>query len=347
MSVTEKQEIRLTSTYRIKRAKRIKRTLIAVGILIPILLAASCTVLGLRGRGYRAEMADLQDQITRLQQDLFNTEEQLRDMEKAVPAEGAENPAGNEENNANSGVTASVSDSSGANGTGTTDQGNTTNPQPENPADGQYLNVYLTFDDGPSSRTDTILNILELHHIKATFFVLGKPEDKYDLLYKRIVEEGHTLGMHSYSHNYSQIYASEDAFTADLDKLAAFLYDKTGVESRFYRFPGGSSNTVSRTNMDRFFEILEERDITYFDWNVDSYDSRQGSVSADTIVNNVMRGVAKCEGTCIILMHDTDEKASTVQALPRVIEKLEAMGNVRFMPITEETPLIQHRTKNE
>ncbi len=99
--------------------------------------------------------------------------------------------------------------------------------------------------------------------------------------------------------------------------------------------------------MDRFFEILEERDITYCDWNVDSYDSREGGLSADAIVNNVMRGVAKCEGTCIILMHDTDDKASTVQALTRVIEKLEAMGNVRFMPITEETPLIQHRTKNE
>ncbi len=347
MSVTEKQEIRLTSTYRIKRAKRIKRTLIAVGILIPVLLAASCTVLGLRGRGYRAEMADLQDQITRLQQELFNTEEQLRDMEKAVPAEGAENMDGNE---GTAGAAQASNGDTGANGTGTviSDQNNgDADPQPDNPTDGQYLDVYLTFDDGPSSRTDTILNILELHHIKATFFVIGKPEDKYDLLYKRIVEEGHTLGMHSYSHNYSQIYASEDAFTADLDKLAAFLYDKTGVESRFYRFPGGSSNTVSRTNMDRFFEILEERDITYFDWNVDSYDSRQGTVSADTIVNNVMRGVAKCEGTCIILMHDTDEKASTVQALPRVIEKLEAMGNVRFMPITEETPLIQHRTKNE
>ncbi len=339
MSGIEKQEIKLTSTYRIKRAKRIRRTLIALWILIPILLAASCTVLGLRGRGYRAEMADLQDQVLRLRQDLVTTEGQLRDMENAIPAEDAEGDAAN----------AGEADENASNSGGAVPDENASPEDPDagGPADGKYLDVYLTFDDGPSSRTDTILNILELHHIKATFFVLGKPEDKYDLLYKRIVEEGHTLGMHSYSHNYSRIYASEDAFTADLDKLAAFLYDKTGVESRFYRFPGGSSNTVSRTNMDRFFEILEERDITYFDWNVDSYDSRQGSVSADTIVNNVMRGVAKCEGTCIILMHDTDEKASTVQALPRVIEKLEAMGNVRFMPITEETPLIQHRMKNE
>lgn len=109
--------------------------------------------------------------------------------------------------------------------------------------------VYLTFDDGPSSNTGRILDILAEYDVKATFFVVGKTEEKYQSLYKRIVEEGHTLAMHSFSHKYNEIYQSRESYVEDLSKLQEFLYETTGVWCRYCRFPGGSSNTVSRVDM--------------------------------------------------------------------------------------------------
>ena len=207
--------------------------------------------------------------------------------------------------------------------------------------------IYLTFDDGPSARTDKILDILEKYDIKATFFVVGKPQEEYEILYQRIVKEGHTLGMHSYSHSYSSLYADADSFTNDLDKLQEFLYDKTGVESTFYRFPGGSSNTVSKTDMDVFLDILKERKITYFDWNVSADDAANYHKSSQQIIDNCLRGIEKHEGTIVILLHDADDKKSTVEALPGLIEAIKARGDAEFYPITDDTPLIQHRSLSQ
>ena len=102
--------------------------------------------------------------------------------------------------------------------------------------------VYLTFDDGPSDHTAQILDILKKHKVKATFFVVGKETEHAKKMYQRIVLEGHTLAMHSYSHNYDQIYANVGAFSKDLMKLQKYLYDLTDVKPYIYRFPGGSSN---------------------------------------------------------------------------------------------------------
>ena len=114
----------------------------------------------------------------------------------------------------------------------------------ENAAAAEYK-VYLTFDDGPSMMTDDILDILAQYDVKATFFVVGKTKPELMPMYKRIVEEGHTIGMHSYSHRYQDIYESLPSFEADLDKIQELIYNETGVWSKFYRFPGGSSNKVS------------------------------------------------------------------------------------------------------
>ena len=97
------------------------------------------------------------------------------------------------------------------------------------PEDGTVRKVYLTFDDGPSGNTSRILDILAEYDVKATFFVVGKEEEQYQELYKRIVDEGHTLGMHSYSHKYDEIYQSVDSFAQDMSKLQEFLYETTGV----------------------------------------------------------------------------------------------------------------------
>jgi len=200
--------------------------------------------------------------------------------------------------------------------------------------------VYLTFDDGPSTNTDEILDILEQHNVKATFFVCGKPNAKYTDLYKRIVNDGHTLGMHSYSHKYSELYASLDSFKEDTDKLRIFLYETTGVWSSFYRFPGGSSNTVSKVDMHELIDYLESSDVTFFDWNVSAGDDKAGA-NKDTIYANIVNNVPRFKH-CVVLMHDAADKKSTVEALPEIIEAIQAMDDTVIVPITEDTLPVQH-----
>lgn len=207
------------------------------------------------------------------------------------------------------------------------------------------IHVYLTFDDGPSNNTDEILDILNQYQVKATFFVVGKSEE-YAPVYKRIVEEGHTIGMHSYSHKYSEIYQDLDSFSQDMEKLQNLIYDKTGVVSTIYRFPGGSSNTVSEVDMEELIAYLDEQGITYYDWNVSSLDATGESLSVNDIVENVA-GNIQFYNNAIVLMHDANDKITTVEALPIIIERLLAMGNVEILPIKEETVKIQHTTLQE
>lgn len=201
--------------------------------------------------------------------------------------------------------------------------------------------VYLTFDDGPSSNTGRILDILAEYDVKATFFVVGKTEEKYQSLYKRIVEEGHTLAMHSYSHKYNEIYQSRESYVEDLTKLQEFLYETTGVWCRYCRFPGGSSNTVSRVDMHELIEYLEGQDMTYFDWNVSSGDASSAYISPEAVVRNSTARLSEFQ-EAIILLHDAADKDSTVQALPGLIEKIQAMEDTTIVPITDETEPIHH-----
>lgn len=201
--------------------------------------------------------------------------------------------------------------------------------------------VYLTFDDGPSYQTEKVLDILEQYNIKATFFVIAKPETKYEHIYQRIIEEGHTLGMHSYSHKYNEIYASEEAFWQDFNQLQEFLYDVTEVWPRFYRFPGGSSNHVSKLNMMQLTKEMMEQDIYYLDWNVSGDDSIGLNLSAQQIADNVTESALRYE-TAVVLLHDAGDKSATVEALPLIIEKLQKEGQVVFLPVDENMNFVQH-----
>lgn len=204
--------------------------------------------------------------------------------------------------------------------------------------------VYLTFDDGPSGNTEAILDILARYHVQGTFFVVGKDGEVYRPLYRRIVEEGHTIGMHSYSHKYNEIYASVDAYTEDLSKLQEYIYETTGTWSRICRFPGGSSNTVSKVDMEELIAYLNEQDIDYFDWNVSSLDATGRKLSVEEIAGNVLNDIEK-HSTAVVLMHDADDKTTTVEALPIIIEALQAMENVEILPITDDTVRVQHVIK--
>lgn len=203
-----------------------------------------------------------------------------------------------------------------------------------------YKKVYLTFDDGPSSNTEKILNILAEYQIKATFFVIGKEDENSKKMYRRIVEEGHTLGMHTYSHQYDKIYESVEAFAEDVEKLQNYLLEVTGEKPILFRFPGGSSNLVSSISMTEFIKYLNEQGIIYFDWNVSSGDAKSKALPVDDLINNVMKDV-EIYHTSIVLMHDSADKPNTVEALPDLIKNLKEL-ELEILALTEEVQPIQH-----
>lgn len=200
--------------------------------------------------------------------------------------------------------------------------------------------VYLTFDDGPSKNTAKILDILDQYHIKATFFLTGR-EDKQSLkLYQEIAKRGHTIGMHSYTHKYDEIYESTKAFEKDLDRIQSRIEDAVGIACSLYRFPGGSSNQVSKLDMQEFIRVLNERKITYFDWNVECGDASAHSYTTEELIDNVMKDVVKYH-TSVVLMHDAENKPNTVKALPKIIKRLLKM-DAELLPIDENTTVVQH-----
>lgn len=201
--------------------------------------------------------------------------------------------------------------------------------------------VYLTFDDGPSIYTNDILDILDSYNVKATFFVVGKEGTNAEEALQRIVDEGHTLGMHSYSHKYKELYESMDSFTQDFARIRDYIYQATGEESVCYRFPGGSSNTVSEIDMHDFIDYLDSQGVEYYDWNVSSGDGGSMKLSTDTLLENCTKDI-DTRDTSIILLHDSAEKPTTVEALPDIIENILARPDTVILPITENTRPIHH-----
>ena len=204
--------------------------------------------------------------------------------------------------------------------------------------------AYLTFDDGPSINTEKILDILDQYDAKATFFVIY--HKKMESKYKAIVKRGHTIALHSYTHTYSKIYKSEKGYYDDLNKIHDYVQKVTGVDSRIIRFPGGSSNTVSRkynkTIMKTLKQSVTDKGYYFHDWNVDSTDAAGINRDPDLLVSKVKAG-AKKKNVINVLMHDTGKsKNTTVEALPRIIEYLQSQG-YKLEPLTEDSVLIQHK----
>jgi peptidoglycan/xylan/chitin deacetylase (PgdA/CDA1 family) len=205
--------------------------------------------------------------------------------------------------------------------------------------------IYLTFDDGPSIYTTEILDTLAKYNVKATFFVIGKTDNDSKEIYKRIVNEGHTLGMHSYSHRYDRIYKSVEDFDKDFTKLWKLLYDTTGYKPSIYRFPGGSDNQVSNTKMDDFIGYLNEKYIVYFDWNVVSGDATSKEYTKKQLVDNIIKGVTGKE-RAIVLMHDSQTKKATADSLPKLIQAL-IKGGAEILPLDNTVEPIQMIKANQ
>lgn len=201
--------------------------------------------------------------------------------------------------------------------------------------------VYLTFDDGPSKYTLEILDILDTYDVKATFFVLGKENDYSIEMLREIARRGHTIGMHSYSHKYAEVYRSVEDFSADFYRIYSYILDNTGIQSVCYRFPGGSSNTISDIDMHVFADFLAEQEVEFYDWNVSSGDGGSVLLDADTLIRNATSGILGHE-TSIILMHDAASRSTTVEALPGIIETVLAMEDTAILPITGDTTPIHH-----
>lgn len=199
--------------------------------------------------------------------------------------------------------------------------------------------VYLTFEDGPSENTAEILDVLKEKGVQATFFVTGQEGEEAHGLYNRIVAEGHTLGMHSYSNKYSTLYQSEDNFKEDITKLRAYLLGITGVEPVYYRFPGGSSNQITNVPMENLIHYLNQEELVYYDWNVSSGDATANAYTTDEIVAHVTDDVVKYK-TSVVLFHDGKDAAVSPETLEAVIDALLAI-DAEILPITEDTSVIQ------
>ena len=206
--------------------------------------------------------------------------------------------------------------------------------------------IFLTFDDGPSSNiTPAVLDILKQKNVKATFFVINY-DAAGELLVRRAFDEGHTVAIHGYSHNYNTIYQSEEAYMENLTKLQEKILATTGYTATITRFPGGSSNLSSSFNpgiMTRLCGLVRERGFTYFDWNVSSGDAG-GAKTADAMVNNVIKGLSKSRQN-VVLMHDFSSNQKLLSALPRIIDYGIENGYT-FDRITENTPMVTHTPKN-
>lgn len=177
--------------------------------------------------------------------------------------------------------------------------------------------VYLTFDDGPSKYTDNILYYLDLYDLKATFFVVPDGTEICAQRLKKIADAGHTIGIHSSTHVYEEIYASVDAFLDDFATAYNRVYDATGIKATLFRFPGGSINDFNVKTRDDIIAEMTRRGFVYFDWNVDSNDAMGASWTE--MYNNVLSQTANTN-RAVILMHDG--KYNTVLVLEDIIRAL-------------------------
>ncbi len=242
---------------------------------------------------------------------------------------------GNKDNSTDENVD-KPNDQNNQNGNNDEDSNNnltTPNKPPENvkPSDAapDKKEVFLTFDDGPSSKvTPRILEILDDYNIKATFFVIGKNAEQYPELTKRTHDSGHLIANHTYSHDYKFIYSSTNNFLVDLDKSNKALASILGsFDNKIIRFPGGSFGRTA------YKEAVTKAGYTYVDWNAlnnDAVDSKRSTIPSAELVQNLKNSVnnmnPKNKNHVVILMHDTGSKSTTADSLPEIIEFLKSEG---------------------
>lgn len=204
--------------------------------------------------------------------------------------------------------------------------------------------VYLTFDDGPYKYTSSLLDVLDKYNVKATFFVTNQ-YPAYQYLIAEEARRGHTVAIHSYSHNYSEIYTSEEAYFNDLNAMREIIINQTGKVPSIVRFPGGTDNTVSKRYnigiMSRLTSALSNMGYRYCDWNVSSGDAG-GAQTSDSVYNNVITGIAN-RNVSVVLQHDI--KGFSVDAVEDIIVWGLANGYT-FLPLDTSSPMVHSTPAN-
>lgn len=207
--------------------------------------------------------------------------------------------------------------------------------------------IYLTFDDGPSEYTETLLDVLAEYDAKATFFITNGDEEFHDMI-GRAYTEGHTIGVHSFSHDVSEVYSSTKAFYDDLQWIQNLAVTQTGVVPNIMRFPYGAGNTISESYekgiMSDLTSTIHLHNYTYCDWNVNSDDCGEAQTEAEVIAN-VISGIQNLEDgeSPIVLMYDVN--AHTVEAVDDIVEWGLANGYI-FLPLVENSPMVQQEVQN-
>ena len=203
--------------------------------------------------------------------------------------------------------------------------------------------VYLTLDDGPSQNTQKVLDILDKYNAKATFFVTGAMPEYKDMI-KKAYDKGHTIGMHTYSHDYAKVYASVDSYFQDLDQIGQLVKEEIGYVPCFIRFPGGSSNTISASYtkgiMTTLTQEVQARGYQYYDWNGSS-----GDGAVRTTEQLVAQATSFHDNNIILLSHDSEAKDTTVEALPKIIEYYQSQGYV-FKALDLNSYVAHHGVNN-
>ena len=202
--------------------------------------------------------------------------------------------------------------------------------------------VYLTFDDGPSAYTSELLDVLDAYGAKATFFVVGSGSGN---MMRQIVKRGHSIGIHTVSHDYGQIYSSPEAYFDDLMKMQSIIYDHTGVKTTLMRFPGGSSNLVSRHSCEGIMTFLtqavQDAGFQYFDWNVYSGDAGE-TKRTEKVVENVIGGIQE-HRVSIVLQHDIHKYS--VDAVEDILRWGKRNG-YKFLALQNDSPGFHHDLNN-
>ena len=204
--------------------------------------------------------------------------------------------------------------------------------------------VYLTIDDGPSEKTQAVLDILDRYGCKATFFVVGHNPDYYHMI-KEAYDRGHTIGLHTYSHDYAYVYSSTGAYFGDLAQIGQVVEEQIGYVPCFVRFPGGASNAISAKYcagiMSNLVSSVPAQGYQYYDWNMSVGDGSEhttdeivGYATEPTELENIM-----------LLCHDSATKQTTVEALPRIIEHYQALGYT-FEAIDRTSVVVHHGVSN-
>lgn len=209
---------------------------------------------------------------------------------------------------------------------------------PSGEADGKV--VYLSFDDGPSVMTAEILDVLKEKNVPATFFVIGATTERGKMLYQRIVDEGHALGIHSYSHRYGEIYASADAYLKDFNRLSDHLESIVGVRPSIFRFPGGSNNKhASKEVLKEIKTRMEKAGNVWFDWNAIAKDDKSKATPAQKMFDNIVKSAGEKE-KILILMHDDALRTTAPECIRMLVDYYTGLG-YRFEKLTPETDPIR------